>query len=262
MSMRPTNQPFGTALAGTMAVAAILTLATVMTGSASRLDVRAVSPLQVFVVDVEPPPDEATPPVPDACRDAEFTADDFEIVITDPDESRIDLSDEQGPALVFAGNGADMVIGTPQGDCLVGGNGRDTLDGGDGDDVLLGGNGRDTLRGGPGDDVLDGGRSKDDCDGGSGTDTLRDCEEPRGGGPGVDTLETTDPDDPQESEEDDERSDGSSEQGPSTDTEPSKDAEKDEGRGTSPSEERTTRRDGEDPQEGSTPDPEEPEVEG
>jgi Ca2+-binding RTX toxin-like protein len=54
---------------------------------------------------------------------------------------------------VFAGNGADHVIGSAAHDILRGESGDDTLEGGKGDDVLLGGTGNDKLDGGEGIDT-------------------------------------------------------------------------------------------------------------
>ncbi len=94
----------------------------------------------------------------------------------------LDLSGLEVPAVVSAGDGDDIVLGTQADDQVAGGagddrligmGGQDSLAGGDGNDVLLGGAGSDRLEGGNGDDLVRGqGTSGDRISGGSGVNTL------------------------------------------------------------------------------------------
>lgn len=77
---------------------------------------------------------------------------------------------DDGVTLFDVAGGDNVLIGTPQGDALVGGAGNDTIEGrssgdkligGAGQDVLRGENGNDGLVGGPGADILDGGKGRD-----------------------------------------------------------------------------------------------------
>src|SRR5262249_18609199 len=84
-------------------------------------------------------------------------------------------NDAHTPAnVVSGGNGNDTIsldnAALPPA-LLFGGNGDDVLTGGSGADQLFGGNGNDTLNGGDGNDTLDGGRGDDTVIGGKGTDT-------------------------------------------------------------------------------------------
>jgi Ca2+-binding RTX toxin-like protein len=88
------------------------------------------------------------------------------------------------------GEGADTLIGTPDGDKLYGDGGRDSMEGRSGDDLLEGGPeddsidagpGNDTVRGGEEGDTLFGGEGSDTIDGGNGPDTFSD-------GPGDDKV--------------------------------------------------------------------------
>lgn len=69
------------------------------------------------------------------------------------------------PATVYAGGGADLLVGGPKGDRLYGEAGDDTIQGGDGNDSLYGGLGDDAIDGGLGGDLLDGGNGRDTLDG-------------------------------------------------------------------------------------------------
>jgi hypothetical protein len=86
-------------------------------------------------------------------------------------------------AAMPAGNGDNIVVGSPGNDHLFGGNGNDTVQGGAGNDVLSGDNGNDTLVGGAGADAMLGGRGDDVLvwNPGDGSDTLD-------GGSGFDTM--------------------------------------------------------------------------
>lgn len=84
-------------------------------------------------------------------------------------------------AIVFGGEGNDLIIGSNGGnelhgdegdDTLTGGNGNDLLFGDDGNDFLYGGNGADSLFGGAGSDWLDGENGVDSLDGGDDEDWL------------------------------------------------------------------------------------------
>ena len=57
--------------------------------------------------------------------------------------------------------GKKILIGSDEGDHLVGGIGDDTLFGGDGNDTLDGGDGNDYLNGGAGNDSMSGGAGDD-----------------------------------------------------------------------------------------------------
>jgi Ca2+-binding RTX toxin-like protein len=73
------------------------------------------------------------------------------------------------------------VVGTINGDRLIGNRDENHLIGLEGPDVLEGGDGADRLQGDPGDDGLRGGRGRDALDGGTGVDS-------GDGGPGRDTC--------------------------------------------------------------------------
>jgi hypothetical protein len=66
-----------------------------------------------------------------------------------------------GPALLDAGNGKDVVLAGGGNDTVNGSNGADRLYGEAGDDMLNGGNGPDRLYGGPGADTMTGGEGPD-----------------------------------------------------------------------------------------------------
>ncbi len=84
--------------------------------------------------------------------------------------------------IVKAGDGSDIIIGSPRADQLFGGKdcdqilagaGNDLVDGGQGNDMcggLFGEAGDDLVKGGKGDDFLSGGPDTDVCEGGPGTD--------------------------------------------------------------------------------------------
>jgi Ca2+-binding RTX toxin-like protein len=85
------------------------------------------------------------------------------------------------PAIIFGGDGNDVIVagsgdsqidGGAGNDKIVGGSGDDTLCGDDGNDVIVGGAGNDTLFGDAGNDVLNGGLGDDLLIGGDGNDTL------------------------------------------------------------------------------------------
>jgi hypothetical protein len=61
--------------------------------------------------------------------------------------------------IVFAGTGADTVIGGGGDDVIVGADGADQISGGAGGDLLIGGADADQVSGGAGDDILIGGRT-------------------------------------------------------------------------------------------------------
>lgn len=94
----------------------------------------------------------------------------------------VDLSAVLFGAVVFGGEGNDLLIGSSASDFLLGDAGNDTLIGGGGDDLLIGGDGNDTLRGGAGSDALDGGADNDVVLGQGGGDLLL-------GGTGNDTVD-------------------------------------------------------------------------
>jgi Ca2+-binding RTX toxin-like protein len=88
------------------------------------------------------------------------------------------------PALLFGGNGNDVLTGGASADQLFGGIGNDTLNGGDGDDILVGGDGDDTVVGGKGTDTAFLGAGNDTFiwNPGDGNDVVQ-------GGVGFDTLD-------------------------------------------------------------------------
>jgi Ca2+-binding RTX toxin-like protein len=69
---------------------------------------------------------------------------------------------------IFAGNGADTLIGGAGREVMSGDAGNDSLEGGAGNDVLNGGADADTLDGGEGNDHLRPGAGADEIDGGAG----------------------------------------------------------------------------------------------
>ncbi|MBI1314694.1 hypothetical protein GC176_25660, partial [bacterium] len=111
-------------------------------------------------------------------------------VVGSSDADTIDLSGVDGAVFsslatinVNAGDGNDVITGSPLADMIAGEGGDDTISGGDGDDLLRGGAGRDVMDGGAGNDKLLGqGSSGDRLTGGLGDDTLD-------GGAGTDTIE-------------------------------------------------------------------------
>ncbi len=90
-----------------------------------------------------------------------------------------------GDDIVCAAGGADTVALSDGNDRAFGGTGADTFTGGAGNDVIKGeggndtlggGTGNDTLKGGDGNDAHNGGPGTDTCKGGAGTDTAVSCE--------------------------------------------------------------------------------------
>lgn len=96
------------------------------------------------------------------------------------------------PATCVGTSGADLILGTDEGDVIVAGDGNDvvhgdaeddTICGGPGNDSLMGARGEDRLFGGPGNDWLFGAPGGDELNGGEGDhDVLW-------GGPGFDKLD-------------------------------------------------------------------------
>jgi len=84
-------------------------------------------------------------------------------------------------AIIFGGNGPDILNGSPDADQIFGRGGPDVISGNAGDDFLAGGAGRDTINGGLGADVILGGDGADTANGGAGGDTIL-------GGNGADIL--------------------------------------------------------------------------
>ncbi len=83
---------------------------------------------------------------------------------------------------VDAGNGHDMIIGSPDfGDSLNGGHGNDTILGQGGNDTLVGSDGNDSIVAADGDDSVRGGDGQDSITGGAGNDSIE-------GGDGSDTV--------------------------------------------------------------------------
>ncbi|MDY0969117.1 calcium-binding protein [Sphingomonas sp. CFBP9021] len=82
------------------------------------------------------------------------------------------LSGGGGDDVLDGGEGADALFGDAGADDLRGGSGNDTLDGGAGNDLLAGGADDDRIKGGSGDDTIAGGSGNDVIDGGSGDDIL------------------------------------------------------------------------------------------
>jgi len=64
-------------------------------------------------------------------------------------------------AVIFGGDGDDVIVGTPLADFIDGGRGDDTIFGLGGDDVIYGGQGNDTIIGGAGFDRMFGGDGSD-----------------------------------------------------------------------------------------------------
>lgn len=118
-------------------------------------------------------------------------------IVDGPGSNRIQGS--QGPDVIFAGagndvvaagGGVDRVCGDDGDDIMDAGTANDFMDGGDGGDELHGYNGDDRVEGGPGGDFLDGRRGRDDVlIGGSGRDEFVGGSVQRGGA-GNDTLDS------------------------------------------------------------------------
>lgn len=85
---------------------------------------------------------------------------------------RIIATDLHVPAIVFGGNGHDLLVGGHGSDQMDGGDGVDRVWGGPGDDILIGGDGDDFLYGIDGDDILVGSAGDDVLEGGAGRDIL------------------------------------------------------------------------------------------
>ncbi len=77
-----------------------------------------------------------------------------------------------GEILIGRDDIGSTISGLGGDDILIGGARGDTLEGGGGNDILQGGAGRDILRGGGGDDILRGGAGDDILRGGDGADTF------------------------------------------------------------------------------------------
>ncbi len=73
---------------------------------------------------------------------------------------------------VAAGDGNDIISGTPAKDVLNGFEGNDTIFGRDGNDILRGGKGNDSIQGNGGDDRIGGNDGNDTIWGGSGNDLI------------------------------------------------------------------------------------------
>ena len=109
----------------------------------------------------QPPPTPTPQPAPSSCN----ATDPNRIIGTDQGETILgtDLAD-----LIEGQGGPDTIVGEDAGDCLYGNSGRDVLRGKSGDDQLFGGPGRDTLKGNAGDDQLRGGGDFDRLRGAAG----------------------------------------------------------------------------------------------
>lgn len=77
-----------------------------------------------------------------------------------------------GADVIWAGAGNDDVSGLGGDDVICGGPGADQLEGGSGNDVIDGADGEDVVDGNSGDDLLVGGEGDDDISGGDGDDTM------------------------------------------------------------------------------------------
>lgn len=93
-------------------------------------------------------------------------AEHFDYVIVDND------GDEAAASVQFDVDKANITIGTPGADTLIGINTPDLLIGREGNDQLQGAGGKDVLLGGDGDDTLSGGAASDLITGGLGADTF------------------------------------------------------------------------------------------
>ncbi len=86
------------------------------------------------------------------------------------------------PAVIFGGQGNDVIVGGGGNDQIEGEDGNDTINGGAGDDTLCGDNGRDVIVGGLGNDTLFGEAGNDVLAGSLGDDVLL-------GGDGADVID-------------------------------------------------------------------------
>ncbi|WP_439597913.1 calcium-binding protein [Falsiroseomonas sp.] len=77
-----------------------------------------------------------------------------------------------GGAQILGSGQGEQLIGTAEGDLMAGNGGHDRILGGAGADMIGGGEGHDQVMGGDGDDTLAGGRGADRVDGGAGSDTI------------------------------------------------------------------------------------------
>lgn len=77
-------------------------------------------------------------------------------------------------AALNATDGIDLLLGSTEGDTIVGLGGNDSIYGFDGPDTVIGGLGEDAIQAGPGDDIIEAGPGNDwYVKGGSGSDTYR-----------------------------------------------------------------------------------------
>ena len=124
-------------------------------------------------------------------------------------------------AVVDAGSGNDVVLGSEGSDSLLGGDGddeirgnggrdyvwgeqgNDSLVGGQGDDQIEGGDGNDLIAGNSGNDLILGGRGDDEISGGSGNDTIFGDAGIGQGSQGSDIIRGEDGDDQLYGEDDD-----------------------------------------------------------
>ena len=95
-----------------------------------------------------------------------------------------------GSDVIIGLGGNDTLIGRGGNDCIRGGSGADTIRGGSGADTLFGQKGRDTIEGGKGGDTISGGSKGDLIKGNGGADTIRGNkgDDQIRGGKGRDTL--------------------------------------------------------------------------
>ncbi|MEL4896316.1 Ig-like domain-containing protein [Crocosphaera sp. Alani8] len=108
-------------------------------------------------------------------------SDSFTYIVSDGNSTMTGMVNLEVGRTENAGNGDNLVTGTPGNDIFHGGNGDDTLfgfagqdilNGGNGDDELFGGNDADTLTGNNGDDKLFGDAGTDILEGNNGDDEL------------------------------------------------------------------------------------------
>ncbi len=145
--------------------------------STATLSLLLITLVTLGVLSAAPAPAKPTCDNPDAS---------FNLIVSDA--AIIDGTD--GPDLICAGpgnnlinglGGNDLIFGSEGSDTISGGGGADRIRGGAGDDVITGGPGDDKIAGGPGDDKIRSGRGHDIVNGGVGADFIQ-------GGPGDDKL--------------------------------------------------------------------------
>jgi len=93
-------------------------------------------------------------------------------IVGTPDRDIITIPEDQGPQVVMALGGNDVIYGSSGDDVICGGDGADIIYGKDGNDTIYGESGSDRIMGGNGDDTISGGDGTDTLEGDAGDDHI------------------------------------------------------------------------------------------